>query len=161
MCCVEFLNEYTGAFTVLLTLILVIINIYMGWQNYVLRKDSIRPKVLAEVYEKFGDVHYKFINYGASSAVNLRIKIDSYLIARIQKSATLRRRLERIDRGSFSLLPGEEFGISTENLWVEIQERKISLSYTYEDLSGNSYSEKYLFDLSTLHLKLTPTKTEK
>lgn len=161
MCFIEFLNGYNGAFTVLLTLILVIINIYMGWQNYVLRKDSIRPKVFAEVYEEFGEVHYKFINYGASSAVNLRIEIDPYLIEIAHKQNPLSRNLDLIENGTFSLSPGEEFGLSTENRWVETRNRKISLSYTYEDLSGNSYSEKYIFDLSTLKLKLTPNKTKK
>ena len=39
MCIMEFLNEYSGAFTVLLTLVLVIINIYLGWQNHCLWKD--------------------------------------------------------------------------------------------------------------------------
>ncbi|WP_346700174.1 hypothetical protein [uncultured Alistipes sp.] len=163
MCFIEFLNEYTGAFTVLLTLILVIINIYMGWQNYVLRKDSIRPKVLAEVYRDKLEciVHYKFINYGASSAVNLRIKIDPYLIEKAHQSVPLSRNMKQIENGFFSLSPGEEFGLSTETRWAETRNRKISLSYTYEDLSGNSYSEKYLFDLSTLYLKLTPNKAEK
>ena len=155
MCFIEFLNEYTGAFTVLLTLILVIINIYMGWQNHVLRKDTTRPKIWAEVNETSGEVRYKFINYGTTSAVNMRIRIDPFLVDRVKNSETLSRRLERIEKCSFSLLPGDKFEVPTGSIWMEIQDRKISLSYTYEDLSGNSYSEKYLFDLSELNLKIT------
>jgi len=88
MCFIEFLNEYNGAFTVLLTLVLVIINIYMGWQNYVLRGDATKPKVLANICVKNGNICYKFTNFGAYPATNIQIKIDPYLIEQKQNGKT-------------------------------------------------------------------------
>ena len=42
--------------------------------------------------------------------------------------------------------------ISTETMWNKIKDHKLSLSYTYKDLSGKSYSQEYL--LSVLDLDL-------
>jgi len=39
-------------------------------------------------------------------------------------------------------------------MWEQIKDHKLSLSYTYKDLSGKSYSQEYLFDLSVLDLDL-------
>ncbi|HIX97655.1 MAG TPA: hypothetical protein H9975_09290 [Candidatus Alistipes avistercoris] len=154
MCFIEFLNEYNGAFTVLLTLVLVIINIYMGWQNYVLREDATKPKVLANICVKNGNICYKFTNFGAYPATNIQIKIDPYLIEQKQNGDPLRQKLERLETGSFFLASGKELIISTETMWNKIKDHKLSLSYTYKDLSGKSYSQKYLFDLSVLDLDL-------
>ena len=155
MCFIEFLNEYNGAFTVLLTLILVIINIYMGWQNHVLRKDATKPKVLAEICGIDDIVYYKFSNSGATPATNIQIKIDPYLIERMQSGDPLRHKLERFETGSFFLAPGKELIISTETMRNKIKGHKLSLSYTYKDLSGKSYSQEYLFDLSIVDLDLS------
>jgi len=154
MCFIEFLNEYNGAFTVLLTLILVIINIYMGWQNHVLRRDATKPKVLAEICGIDSIVCYRFSNSGASPATNIQIKIDPYLIERMQGDP-LANTLKRIAQGSFFLAPGNELLISTRTIWKEIKNHKLSLSYTYDDLSGKSYSQEYLFDLSIVDLDLS------
>lgn len=155
MCFIEFLNEYNGAFTVLLTLILVIINIYMGWQNHILRKDATKPKVLAEICGIDNIVCYKFTNSGAYPATNIQIKIDPYLIEQKQSGDPLRQKLERLETGSFFLASGKELIISTETMWNKIKGHKLSLSYTYMDLSGKSYSQEYLFDLSIVDLDLS------
>lgn len=155
MCFIEFLNEYNGAFTVLLTLILVIINIYMGWQNHILRKDATKPKVLAEICGIDNIVCYKFTNSGAYPATNIQIKIDPYLIEQKQSGDQLRQKLERLETGSFFLASGKELIISTETMWNKIKGHKLSLSYTYMDLSGKSYSQEYLFDLSIVDLDLS------
>jgi len=155
MCFIEFLNEYNGAFTVLLTLILVIINIYMGWQNHILRKDATKPKVLAEICGIDNIVCYKFTNSGAYPATNIQIKIDPYLIEQKQSGDSLRQKLERLETGSFFLASGKELIISTETMWNKIKGHKLSLSYTYMDLSGKSYSQEYLFDLSIVDLDLS------
>ncbi len=151
---IDFLNQNTGAFIVLLTLILVIINIYMGWQNHVLREDATKPKVLAEICGINDIVYYKFSNSGATPATNIQIKIDPYLIERMQSGDPLRQKLERLETGSFFLAPGKELVISTETMRNKIKGHKLSLSYTYKDLSSKSYSQEYLFDLSVLDLNL-------
>lgn len=148
---IAFLNQYTGAFTVLLTLILVIINIYMGWQNHILREDATKPKVLANICVKNRNICYKLTNFGASPAINIQIKIDPYLIERMKKDP-LTHKLRRIEQGSFFLAPGKDSIFSTETMWEQIKDHKLSLSYTYKDLSGKSYSQEYLFDLSVLDL---------
>lgn len=151
---IDFLNQYTGAFTVLLTLVLVIINIYMGWQNHVLREDATKPKVLANICVKNRNICYKLTNFGAYPATNIQIKVDPNLIEHKHRGENSRQNLEKSGKGSFLLAPGQDLIISTETMWEQIKDHKLSLSYTYKDLSGKSYSQEYLFDLSVLDLDL-------
>ena len=97
---------------------------------------------------------YKFSNSGATPATNIQIKIDPYLIERMQSGDPLRQKLERLETGSFFLAPGKELVISTETMRNKIKGHKLSLSYTYKDLSSKSYFQEYLFDLSVLDLNL-------
>lgn len=161
MCIMEFLNEYSGAFTVLLTLVLVIVNIYLGWQNHCLWKDAKRPKVLAEIFVRNHFICYKLVNHGAYPALDIQIAIDPYLIERKMKGDPQREPLERIGTGSFFLAPGGELFLSTGTTWHEIKDHKLSLDYTYEDLSGKPYSESFTFDLSLLDLDLVLNHTER
>lgn len=155
MCFIEFLNEYNGAFTILLTLILVIVNIYMGWQNYLLRKDATKPKVMAEICGINNIVCYRLYNIGAYPATDIKIKIDPYLIENIPRGDPKTQNLEKIETGSFFLAPGKELILSTSTLWSFIKDHKLSLSYTYKDLSGKSYTQDFLFDLSLLNLDIS------
>ncbi len=149
---IDFLNQNSGAITVILTLILAFINIFQWRLARKLRIDANRPKILANIEGINGDVYYKLANYGSSSAINLRINIDSRLINCKQKSDTSRLALEEIEKNNISILPNSVIFIPTYESWSDIKEHKLSLSYTYKDLYGETYYEQYSFDLAVLNI---------
>ncbi len=152
---IGFLNENTGAITVILTFILAVVNICQWYLAQKLRKDATKPKVMANVVGKAGELYYRLVNYGATSAVDIKVEIDPYVINRFQKGDYLREKLERIGKGSFSLLPNGEILIRTHTMWNKLKDTSLSLAYTYKDLSGHKYAEEYQFDMSIFNAIIT------
>lgn len=149
---IAFLNENSGALTAILTLVLATINYFQWRLANNLRKDANRPRVMADIVGINQVVHYKIINYGTTSAVNIKFNIDPKLINRKQVGDSQRIELERWDENTISLLPNGIAYISTKCLWNEIKEETISLTYSYEDIAGHKYSDTYQFRLSNLDL---------
>ena len=149
---IDFLNHNSGAITVLLTLVLAFINIYQWRLAHKLRHDANRPKVLANVDGVDGFVYYKLVNYGSSSALEVKVKIDSQILNTQQYTTRQRNKLEALGHGSFSLLPGGVIYVPTYCLWLDIKDKPLKLSYTYKDMSGKKYSEEYAFNLSVLDI---------
>ena len=149
---IAFLNENSGALTAILTLVLATINYFQWRLANNLRKDANRPKVMADIVWINNVVHYKIINYGTTSAVNIKFNIDSKLINRKQVGDPQRTELERLGKDTISLLPNGIAYISTKCLWNEIKEETISFAYNYEDIAGRKYSDTYKFRLSNLDL---------
>lgn len=149
---VQFLNENDGLVMALLTLVMVALNILQWRLTYKIQRDANRPKVMANVEGISQEVYYKLVNYGTTSAINVRVTIDARVINMKRKGDNLRNKLERMEKGSISILPNSAVYIPTNELWENLSDDKLSLSYTYEGLDGTKYSEQYTFDLSILDI---------
>jgi len=152
---IELLNDNNGVIMAILTFIMVAIN-FLQWKlTNKIQREVNRPKVMANVVGKKGEMCYILVNYGTTSAVNIKIRIDPNVIAGFQKQDPLRSKLEHIEKGNISLLPNGQTLIPTHTMWNKLKDTTISFSYTYEDLSGKKYAEKYEFDMSILNAIIT------